>query len=270
MGRHLTGRAVNLSHAFLDDETPLTPEAVTVTVTREGATTATTTGPALKSGDVYTYSAGALPEGRYAVRWDGGVTAVDLAAVEVVGGHLFTLPELRGTDEDLTPQRFPTVETKLAREVVEAEFQRITGRSFTPRTAYLAASELPAPGELLPFRDVRSVTVLGTSPGPVAVERIGPYAYMPELPDDATGVEVAYGFTNVPTGIHRVAMIYARWLLVAERSAIPDRATSYQPADGGTYTLSTPGRGGAETGIPDVDAVLDGYRLKMVEAVRIG
>ncbi|MEU4714686.1 hypothetical protein AB0F73_13655 [Micromonospora purpureochromogenes] len=270
MARYLAGRGVNLAHTFLEDETPLTPAEVTVTVTRDGSSTPAITGTATRAGDVYTFSAGMLPEGCYAVRWDGGPLAVDVVTVEVTGGPLFTIPELRASDEDLTAARFGTAEVRLAREVVEAEFQRITGRSFTPRTAYLAAADFPAPGELLPFRDVRSVTALGPSTGPLAVERIGPYGYAPELPEGTTGVEVAYGFTSTPEGIHRAGMLYARWLLNEERSSIPDRATSFQPGDGGTYTLATPGRAGYETGIPTVDAVLEGFRNRLVDAVVIG
>ncbi|QGN50220.1 hypothetical protein GKC29_27645 [Micromonospora sp. WMMC415] len=271
MARYMSGRSVNLAHTFLDDETALTPATVTVTVTRNGATTATATGPATAAGTVYTFSAGMLPEGVYSVRWDGGATAVDLATVEVIGGPLFTIAELRASDDELTAQRFGTADVKRAREVVESEFQRITGRSFVPRTAFLSVAELPAPGELLPTSDVRSVTVVGglEAGSVVPVERVGQFAYTPEIPADATGVEVAYGFPSVPDGIHRVGMLYARWLLMAERSAIPDRATSFQPADGGTYTLSTPGRGGAETGLPDVDAVLKGYRPDIVNSVGV-
>ncbi|MFJ5542425.1 hypothetical protein [Micromonospora chalcea] len=271
MARYLAGRAVNLTHTFLDDETALTPETVTVTVTRAGATTATTTGAATRAGDVYTYSAGMLAEGVYLVRWDGGATAVDLVPVEVTGGPLFTITELRDSDDELTAQRFGTAQVRNVRDVVESEFQRITGRSFTPRTAFLAAADTPSPGGLLPFYDVRSVAVVGgVDAGSVLpVDRLGQFAYAPEIPADATGVEVAYGFTTTPPGIRRVGMLYARWLLMAERSGIPDRATSFQPADGGTYTLSTPGRAGAETGIPDVDAVLKGYRPDIINSVGV-
>ncbi|WP_200209113.1 hypothetical protein [Micromonospora coerulea] len=270
MGRFLSGRVVNLAHTFLDDETALTPAAVTVTITRAGATSSTATGTATKTGSVYTYSPGMLTPGVYTVRWDGGATAVDVETVEVVGGYVFTIPELRASDEDLTVARYPAAEVRLTREVVEAEFQRITGRSFTPRTAFLSLSELPECGDPLPFLDVASVTTTGGTAASLAFERVGPLAFMPELPDGATGIEVVYGFQSVPTGISRAAKLYARWLLLEERSSIPDRATSFQPADGGTYTLATPGRAGSETGIPTVDAVLDGFRFKLIEGVSLG
>ncbi|GAB3847270.1 hypothetical protein GCM10029963_28420 [Micromonospora andamanensis] len=270
MARYLSGRSVRLTHTFLDDEETLTPVSVTVTVTRAGGTVSTADGEATGDAGVYTFDAGQLAPGAYTVRWDGGAVAVDITIVEVVGGFLFTVPQLRASDEDLTAQRFPADEVRLCREVVEAEFQRITGRSFTPRTAFLAASDFPECGELLPFRDVASVAALGASPGPLTVETVGPYAFMPEVPDGTTGLEVVYGFPAVPAGVKRAALLYARWLLLEERSSIPDRATSFQPAEGGTYTLSTPGRAGAETGLPTVDAVLEGYRYRIAESVVIG
>lgn len=269
MGRFQVGRPVTLSHTFIDDESALTPESVTVTVTRAGASAPATTGTAGPTDDVYQFSAGLLPQGVYVVRWDGGATAVDTEYIEVTGGALFTVPELRGTDEALTLQRYPTDEVKLARLIVEGEFERITGRSFTPRTLYVAASGLPECGELLPLRDIASMTVLGDSPGALEFDRIEAFAWSPELPSGTTGVEIDYGFRSVPDSIKRAGLTYARWLLLEDRSGIPDRATSFQPEVGGTYTLATPGRGGAETGIPTVDAVLTGYRFDVIESVSL-
>ncbi|MEU8086332.1 hypothetical protein AB0B57_22320 [Micromonospora sp. NPDC049101] len=267
MGRYLAGRPVTLAHTFLDDDTALTPAAVQVTVTRAGAAVPTAEGPAVATGDVYAYSPGMLAPGVYTVRWDGGATAVDITSVEVVGGFLFTVPELRNADPDLSAERFPASEVRLARDVVEAEFQRITGRSFTPRIAFLSVSDLPGWGELLPFADIASVTTSGGTAASLAIERVGHFAYMPELPAGTTGIEVSYGFPVVPDGIKRVGLLYARWLLHEDRSGIPDRATSFQPADGGTYTLATPGRSGYETGLPAVDAVLEAFRFKIIESV---
>lgn len=271
MGRFLAGRPVTLTHTLLDDETVLHPDSVAVTVTRAGSMSPTVEGEATPDGDVYTFTAGMLPEGVYTVRWDGGVTAVDVTTVEVVGGFLFSVPALRASEVGLTADRFPAAEVAHYRTVTEVEFETITGRSFTPRTAFLRAEDAPAEGELLPYVDVRSVTILGPSDGPVdaPIERIERYAFMPALPDEAIGVEIAYGFTAVPADIRRVGMLRTRWHLMAERSAIPDRATSYQPADGGTYLLATPGRAGYHTGVPDVDAVLDRYRNMIIESVGV-
>lgn len=266
--RFLSGRAVTLTHTFLDDEDALTPEDVTVTVTRVGAVEPVSEGPATAAGTVYTYPAGLLPEGVYTVRFSSS-EAVDTLTVEVVAGFLFTIPEVRNSDDDLSATRYPAEKVRRAREVVEVEFQRIIGRSFTGRTLYVAASDLGTLGDLLPVRDVRSLVALGTpgGPVPVTVERLGPFGFVPELPAGTTGVELSYGFTEVPDDIKRVGLIRVRWVLTEDRSAIPDRATSYQPSDGGTYTLATAGRAGFHTGIPDVDAVLDDYAFDIADSV---
>ncbi|MDM4721842.1 hypothetical protein QTQ03_20410 [Micromonospora sp. WMMA1363] len=206
--------------------------------------------------------------GVYAVRWDGG-DVQDMTAVEVVGGLLFGVQELRAADPDLTVQRFPAAVVVGARTTVETEFERITGRSFVRRTLYVPVESLPEWGALLPVVDVAEMTAPGAAPGPLPVERVGAYAYAPELPEGTTGVEILYGLSMVPEGIRRAGLLYARWLLLEDRSGIPDRATSFQAAEGGTYALSTPGRAGAETGLPAVDAVLDGYRHKLIESVMV-
>jgi len=165
----------------------------------------------------------------------------------------------------LTVARFPADEIEHYRTVVEVEFETITGRSFVPRTVFVPAADVPAEGERLSMLDVRSITAVGDPGGPVTFDRIDRYAYAPCVPEGAIGLDIAYGFTTVPDDIKRAGLLRLRWLLVSERSSIPDRATSYQPADGGTYLLATPGRAGYETGIPDVDAVLDRYRHRIIE-----
>ncbi|MDG4826023.1 hypothetical protein O7635_29590 [Asanoa sp. WMMD1127] len=266
--RFLSGRAVTLTHTFLDDEDALTPDDVTVTVTRDGASTPTAEGPATRDGTVYTFSAGLLPQGVYTVRFSSSAVT-DTLRIEVVGGFLFGIPEVRKPALELPATRYPAAEVRQARDVVEREFERITGRSFTPRTLYVEASDLGGCTDLLPVRDVRSVVALGTPDGPVSLtlDRVGPFAYVPELPHGTAGVEIEYGFTEVPEDIRRVGLVRLRWVLTEDRSAIPDRATSYQPVDGGTYTLATAGRAGYHTGIPDVDAVLDDYTFDVVDSV---
>jgi hypothetical protein len=54
-----------------------------------------------------------------------------------------------------------------------------------------------------------------------------------------------------------------RSLLTAQRSGIPDRATAFVAAEGGNFTLATPGRNGYETGIPEVDATLKRWKFSV-------
>lgn len=275
MRRYLSGRSVTLSHTFLDDdEATITPAAVTVTVTRAGSTTATVQGPATLTGGKFTFTAGLLSEGVYTVRWDGA-TYVDTVLIESVGAYLFSAIEARQVDPDLTVQKYTSEKVREAREAVETEFQRITGRSFTPRTVRLTLDHDGSDFLVLPVRDVRAVSSLVDAAGaPVTVtlgvEEFGALTGLSALPEGYYSLDVAYGFAAVPEDIKRAGITRLRSLLHGERSGIPDRATTFQAMEGGTFTLATPGRGGSETGIPDVDAILARYTYRVLDSVAWG
>lgn len=76
-------------------------------------------------------------------------------------------------------------------------------------------------------------------------------------------VAFEYGFPSVPEDVKRAGLLRLRSLLTAERSGIPDRATAFVSAEGGNFTLATPGRNGYETGIPEVDATLGRYKYRI-------
>lgn len=265
--RHLVGRPAALRHVFEadDSDTPITPGAVTATVTRAGATAPVITTTTERFGDAYHFTAYGLSQAVYTVAWSGG-GYTDTETIEVVGGHLFTVGELRATDIELTAARFPRDRVIWVRDLVAAEFETITGRSFTPRTV---RTEWLDP-EPLPRLDVAAVKVVDAAGAEVtlrSIERIGPYT----LAEIGTGltytVELDYGFRVAPADVKQAALLRARSLLFEDRSGIPDRATSFQPGDGGTYVLSTAGRRGATTGIPDVDAVLARYTPTIGDSV---
>ncbi|MCG5459625.1 hypothetical protein PSH03_005409 [Micromonospora sp. PSH03] len=261
---------MELRHTFAsDDEQPLTPESVTVTVTREGSVTPDVEGSAIPDNDVWSFAAGALPEGVYSAVWDGGAEARDTEWFEVTGGLLFTVAEVRASDAELTANRWDAASVVRGRSRVDAEFHRITGRSFVPRTrtVQVTVSEGSA---WLPFMDVLSATLSDSEGTPVldfTSEPVGPFTAISGLSDGVYTAEVRYGFLSVPDDIRGAALLRLRVLLFGERSGIPDRATSWQPAEGGTYTLATAGIRGSLTGIPDVDAVLTRYRLSVVDDV---
>lgn len=268
--RHQSGRSVDLQHRFVtDDETVLTPASVAVTVTREGRTDPEVQGPATPVGDAWAFAAGALPEGAYSVLWDGGATARDTALLEVVGGVLVTVADVRA-DPELPADRWDAATVVDARERVSAEFERITGRAFVPRTRTVPVTVADGCPVWLPFRDVLSVEVrddTGTVVPDVTSESVGPLTTVSGLDSGTYAVDVRFGFGAVPDDIRGAALLRIRSLLFAGASGIPDRATSFQPAEGGTYRLATAGMRGSETGIPDVDAVLARYRLSVLDDV---
>lgn len=277
MARFLAGRPVNLAHKFLDDETVLTPGSVTVTILPDGSTTpAVTPGAATNASGTWSFAAGILPEGVYTVRWDGGATAVDVETIEVFGNILFTLPDAREYDPDLTVAKFPTLKLRHYREVVAQEFERITNRSFVLRTRRIRLELDGSDCVVLPVRDALTLVAFTDSAG-VAVTAttvtLDPDGILCGLADLACGIyyaTVRYGFTAVPSDVERAGILRLHSLLMAETSRINDRATSFQVVDGGTYTLATAGRAGYETGIPDVDAVLARYTYRLIADIAGG
>lgn len=267
--RFLSGRGVTLTHTFLDDESPMNVPAVSVAV-RDALGATVYTGDATSSGAEWKASLPAQPEGVYTVDWQAGNVATDRDYFEVVGDFLFTLPEARGSDMDLADTvRFPTAELKHYREVVEDEFEQITGRSFVPRTARVEVEADGSASLFLGFFDVAALKAVSGPLGAVdvsgwTVDRAGFLRAPYELRDgDRYTVTFSYGFAQAPEDVKRAGLLRLRSLLTAERSGIPDRATSFVAAEGGNFTLATPGRGGYETGIPEVDATLNRYRYRI-------
>jgi hypothetical protein len=78
-----------------------------------------------------------------------------------------------------------------------------------------------------------------------------------------TSCRVRARFPGHAGGIRQAALILAKTWLTGQRSPIDDRATTFASTDGGTYALAVPGRNGSTFGIPDVDAVIDRYDLRV-------
>ncbi|MGA4950441.1 hypothetical protein [Streptomyces lydicamycinicus] len=263
---------MSLTYAFLDDETPLVVPAVSVTV-RNSAAETVYTGSAVQSGDAWTVTLPALPTGLYAVEWKGGEVATDRTSFEVVGAFLFTVPEARSSDIDLTDvQRFPAAAIRHYREVVEEEFETITGRSFVPRVRRVTVT---GDGSTAVFTGLLDVIGLVSADGPSGPLDVGGWtvndAGFLEAPYELTegaryALAVEYGLPSLED-VKRAGLLRLRSLLTAENSGIPDRATNFVAAEGGNFTLATAGRNGYETGIPEVDATLSRYRYRILTDV---
>jgi hypothetical protein len=283
--RYPTGRNIVLSHTFYDDETPVTPASVSYAVT-DADGTEVDTGSATPDGDAFTATVDAQDEGVYTVTWSA-TNYTDVTTFEVVGGFIFDLPELRALDPDLTIAKFPTARAKQIRERVEAEFERIVGRSFTPRTKTIETTYDGTGSVWLQVFDVRSVVSVKVD-GDAATDLTefpldaSGFLTVPETFTSASGsgsvaddaalsVRVAYGFPAVPDDVKGAALLRARGLLASDVSAIPDRATSFVADNGGQFVLATAGLRGWETGVPEVDAVIKRYRYDVLHsAVTIG
>lgn len=269
--RFLSGRAHVLTHTFYNDETPAVVASVAVSVLDESGTVVFT-GAASATGTQWSVSVPAKPEGKYTVTWTA-TGYVDRSSFEVVGGFIFDLPELRGFDADLNPDKYTTAQLKAARERTEVEFEKITGRSFTPRTKTVKITYDGSAVAWLQTFDVRSlnsVTVGGVAESDLSDWHVdtGGFLTVPDTVDEDALLEVnvSYGFVPTPEDIHGAALVRARSHLTKPNSGIPDRATSYVADSGGQFVLATAGLRGWETGIPEVDAVIKRYRYDVLNA----
>lgn len=206
--------------------------------------------------------------GPYSATFTGTYNASTVTATipfEVVGGHLFSLPTLRAFDASLDATAYTDTEVKTARAYVEAEFRRISGRSFTPRSA---VETVPVSNGVFYVENVDAYRVVAATLGGVAVDvstvtidHIGKGGFTTTVTDDVLTVEYEYGFNAVPDDVRRAALLRARTVLADRDSGIPDRAMSVN-MDGAQFSLATAGRSGFETGIPEVDAILARYRVR--------
>lgn len=274
--RYLTGRPIQLTHEFLDDDDPMILTAVAVTVTPVGSDTASFTGAASETDDVWSVTVPALSKGVYDVEWNGDTDdVVDTSSFEVVGSVLFTIPEARAADADLADTAaFPAAKIRQYRDAVEVEFERITGRSFTARRGRFETLTLDQLAYLmsLDVTDVTAVQAITVDGETVDVDdwTFGPGGVLLASSAPVYGatvtVTVDYGFSVVPDDVKRAGIIRVRSLLAAESSGIPDRATSFTDVGDNRYNLATAGKFGSETGIPEVDAILARYTSSVAVA----
>lgn len=270
--RYLSGRGITLTHTFTDEDgATVAPSSVAVSALRDGADTPAGSGPATPAGSAFTFSTTALTEGVYTFTWTAVSPAiVDTEEIEVEGTQLFTVADIR-KDPDLPANKYPPLMVREARDFITGEFEQITGRSFTRRTALLTFNHDGSGCEILPVRDTRSLNSITTPSGTAdtADYALDADGFLSGLTECGTyTVEVSYGFVWVPKGIKDAAIEWCRFLMLEHNSAIPDRATSFQPANGGgIFQLLTPGRAGVEVGLPNVDAVLQRYGFRILRDI---
>jgi len=282
--RVLVTTEVTLTHTFYVDEQPTDlTGSCTVTLKRlDGTTVASGSGtkPPGTTG-VYTF---AVPEqatvDMLTLDWAGTLAGAAVSVrdyVEVVGGFLFGLAEARAKHTSLAnTTAYPSTLLAAKRIEVEQECERICRRAFVPRFARLALSgndtdRLPLPANLAmgggsEIRAVRAVTVNGTVWSAPEVTALGFTDFgVIKRPGGAiwpagTGnivVEWEHGWDYPPADLSEAAILRLRSRIAYTLSGIPDRAISFDIAEGGTFRLSTPGK--QRTGIPDVDGVYEKY-----------
>lgn len=207
--------------------------------------------------------------GDYALELSGtletGETVTQTRYLQLVGSHLFTLSELRSSDEAIADTaRFTDDYLSAIRDAVDDEFSMICNRSFTVHGEYEAVTLLGSNFYLWNFdpQEVYMAEVDGTliDSSTLTLEPDGEGTYSGT--GDTLIIYYSYGMRAVPNDVKRAAIIRARNLAYSIDTGIPDRATSFQMGEGGFFSLATAGKNGSETGIPDVDAILRRYTLR--------
>lgn len=197
--------------------------------------------------------------------------------VEVVGGFYFTLAEARGFDTALAnDSKYPDSVLVETRRAVEEEFEQICDVAFVPRYRRERLRGLDRPWLTLGSpraTAIRSVTSYSTpntgtawtepelddiaiDDGIRIISRSGKW-----FPNADVVVEYEHGYARPPTEVKRAALQRLRYLASQPLAGLPDRATSFSVAEGGTYRLDT--ASAYRTGMPDVDAVLGRWSLRI-------
>lgn len=279
--RILRGSPATVTMTFYNGSTAVNADTPpTVTITKADGTTLTSGTASGPTSNVYSFIIPAQTNLNFlTVTWAGAVSgqAVTVTSyAEIVGGFLFSLAELRGFDSQITTTRFPDAKLIEERLSVEAEFEDITKRSFTPRFYREAYADVADGYIVLQKPEAHAITKL-TVDGVdrlswVTANYIRYDPYDPRaltLTPEALGllyatqvtIEYEYGLKQVPRKVRDAGIKRAKINLLGQNSAIDERATTLSTPEFGTMTLATPGRSGFQTGIPDIDVILSRWSL---------
>lgn len=201
----------------------------------------------------------------YRVLWTFPDTSTRTTYFEMVGGFLFTAAEVQAFAEHLAA--VPVAQIVALREVVEERFAKVTGVSFTRRGERIVRDGTGTDRLLLPRMEVGDVieasfdgtaqTAADFQTYPFGLVRatsgIFPAGYR------NVSLLIEHGYVVPPAPIHRAGIQFMRHLLT-QRPLETDRATAAM-GEGFGYRLTIAGRDGF-TGLPDVDAVLEDYRIE--------
>jgi hypothetical protein len=277
--------AATISHTFKVDETASDASGnVTYTVKRLDGS-AVVSGTANHPGTTGLYQF-ALTDVQcaaldiFSVDWSGTVGGGPVVVrdyVEVCGGYLFSLDELRAilNTGQVSGRTYTTQNLIDARTAAEVACERITGRAFVPRFARTFLDGNNDFALLLPSVNIRAIraVAVGTrtddrvnlsGAGLTAVE----FGFAGEISRRGAvwlwgrqniAVEYEYGLDWVPQGIHDACIIHARHLLTQFDPSIALKAQTVNTNNGTTYNLSQPTQ--ELVGIPAVDAAYARYDI---------
>lgn len=272
--RIIINRSATLSHVFYVNGTATDPTGTpTVQITRSDGTTVTTgtvtDDPAAGTWTVTIPATANTLLDTLEVTWTAtvsGETQEYVDYVEVAGGYLFNLNELIAVKpSNLT---WTTAQMSDMRLLVEQTIEDICERAFVPRYARETLDGTGTTQALLARPDIRRIRTVAVGDQAYTQDELDTVAFTPaglltstmSLTAGTSNVTVGYehGAGTPPARIRQAALLLARSWLV--KGPIDDRATGQVVGDV-SFGLVVPGRNGAWTGIPEVDATLDLYTL---------
>lgn len=268
---------------YLDEQVEDASGNVVVNVTRWDGTVVqgpiVAVGPDINHGYSFTFQ-GSDTLDELNVTWaatvGGDAIILDQDVIQVVGGFLLGLGDIRGIDPKFQGTagiaRYPTQDLVDRRIEVEDEFERIAGCAFVPRYARDVLSGTWRSSLKLRWPYLRRVLSLTVGGQPVAQQTVDSFgqddlgilrwdAWWPGV--EGVGwpygqgnivVEYEHGMDRPPSDISRVAKLRIKSLLMTTQSPLPDRAERIATTEIGLVQLAVATRD--TTGIPEVDAAL--------------
>ena len=254
-------------------DTDPSPDAATVTITRDDGTAIVSAASATPSGTggfLYTLSAGQNDRlDTLTARWTSALGTLE-TTTEVVGGFLFTVAQARALNPLSDTVRYTTQRVLDARTMVETALEDACGVAFVPRyrRESVNGSGSTELGLAMPrVRAIRAGTLDGTA---LTVDELA--AIVPSGPGIVYtanrwtrgfgNYQISYehGYDTPPPRVSNAALLLARRYLVD--SPVSDRATSLTTEDGTTQFLVTAGVRQAVFDIPEANAVVAQYALQ--------
>lgn len=204
-------------------------------------------------------------------------TAADFVhewVIPVVGSALFGIAAARLFDQGqlADPVRYPESFLIALRARIREAFTSVTGRRFVRELVTATVDTLEPDRAWLPDVDIVELRRLeawrdgnweAIDVARVLVHENGEiWARGTTFPVGPRALRATYvaGLATPPNEIVRAALRLAVSYMGALSSNLPDRALSFSD-ELGTFRLATPGVGGSWFGLPEVDAVLQRYRV---------
>lgn len=280
--RQLSSGSYTFSVATVDDDGAAVTASAPFTVALfDGAGVEVTTGTPSHASDTLTFSVPAASITKldtYRLVWTAtvaGVTATWTSNVEIVGGYLFEIADLRAQDRAFADTtKYPSDVLREVRAWVEdvIEGPRAADVAFVPRGRRVTTDGTDRAALMVPdleLRNVYAVTVDGTAwTAPQVATVTCDDGVLWLNASSPAGVWAAgrrnvvlhytHGYDRPPGAITRAALMLAREYLI--KTDIPGRATATSIGDQ-MFRLTIAGRDGV-TGLPEVDAAIAQFGRK--------